>query len=740
MSWSAKSHTSGDSCDQFPPPLNQSQTSPASRGERGNTRKRRRVAVACKGCSSRKSRCDGGHPKCSSCQEMEVECIYKQPAQQAPQQQPITLNLELLSRLQAVEEMLKSFQETYPRLQEPSPGQHDAKTRRLSVQHASDSQSATSTLIGNGPNDRQTVPFAIEEDAVDGMGAIVLTDDEEEIGFFGASSNIALVKRITQVVAQTVNSTALNVNDFQTTHPRTPIPSPAVSKRHEKHNEDCRVNLYKVPAFAEGVALIRQFFATVGMMLPCFYEDHFLESYEQAAQNAFGGIRRPWLAILNMMFAFSTTVSTTSLPMKKFADESDTYYQRALGLATQDVLNSSSLETIQLSLLLSTYLMGTQRSMKTWTFHALAVNGALKVGLNSPQASKALPPLERELRKRAWFWCVTNDRMLFGRAPMIHSSLVNMDLPVDINDGFPSANVSSTLMASIIDHYRAYIELHNLMGHAVETLYNQNWGSDSAMTTHKTLAQKLDLSWKLAEWRHNLPSSLRIMTSLELQQDTNLPRLEPLRLRIFLTLRYLNVQILILRPILLKFLDHKFNPDHGEHEMALLQDSGLCTLQECSTACMEAINIIDMILKPVRTYEATTLHGAWWFNTYYVFNASLVLFETLLVCKKPSFQSLFTTSAILKMRRSLEQAVEALRVLDDDLPNTINPPLSENTPSTSTGNGQQVQIQDLNFFPIIQGIDAFSVDLDRGISNLGGLVMNSDYEFINNYYQTLPGQ
>jgi hypothetical protein len=40
---------------------------------------------------------------------------------------------------------------------------------------------------------------------------------------------------------------------------------------------------------------------------------------------------------------------------------------------------------------------------------------------------------------------------------MIHHSLVIMDLPVDISDMYPSANVVNTLMKSIIDHYRAYM-------------------------------------------------------------------------------------------------------------------------------------------------------------------------------------------------------------------------------------------------------------------------------------------
>ena len=105
-----------------------------------------------------------------------------------------------------------------------------------------------------------------------------------------------------------------------------------------------RVNLYAVPAVSKAMPLIQLFFATVGMMLPCIYEDPFMKSYRQAVETGFSGVRRPWLAILNMMFAFSTTVASPLSPLQNLADESDTYYQRALGLATQDVLDCSSLE------------------------------------------------------------------------------------------------------------------------------------------------------------------------------------------------------------------------------------------------------------------------------------------------------------------------------------------------------------------------------------------------------------
>ncbi|KPI42053.1 putative transcriptional regulatory protein [Cyphellophora attinorum] len=44
-------------------------------------KRQRRVALACQRCKTRKQRCDGGHPKCTSCSKTSNECVYVfQPA------------------------------------------------------------------------------------------------------------------------------------------------------------------------------------------------------------------------------------------------------------------------------------------------------------------------------------------------------------------------------------------------------------------------------------------------------------------------------------------------------------------------------------------------------------------------------------------------------------------------------------------------------------------------------------
>lgn len=66
--------------------------------------------------------------------------------------------------------------------------------------------------------------------------------------------------------------------------------------------------------------------------------------------------------------------------------------------------------TVQVMLLMTQYLQGTQRSIKTWAIHGLAVKGAFQLGLHSEQVLQRFGPLEREIRRRVWYGCVVLDR------------------------------------------------------------------------------------------------------------------------------------------------------------------------------------------------------------------------------------------------------------------------------------------------------------------------------------------
>ena len=216
--------------------------------------------------------------------------------------------------------------------------------------------------------------------------------------------------------------------------------SPSLSEPPSDQERHRKTNLFALPTDAE--MLIQEYFATVGLLLPCVHEDSFLALYKQARRTKYKGVRKSWLGLLNMIFALASNTMTATSPMQGVARMSETYYQRALGLATPDLLANTSLEignctfskakhrlsvdlrrVVQLLSLMETYLQGTQRSMQAWTFHGLAVKAALQLGLHSAEASKRLPLLEREMRKRTWYWCVINDRYAIPKS-FLNSSIL----------------------------------------------------------------------------------------------------------------------------------------------------------------------------------------------------------------------------------------------------------------------------------------------------------------------------
>jgi hypothetical protein len=80
--------------------------------------------------------------------------------------------------------------------------------------------------------------------------------------------------------------------------------------------------------------------------------------------------------------------------------------------------------SVQAMLLITQYLQGTQRSVKTWAIHGLAVKAAFELGLHSPMALQRHTGLAREIRLRTWYGCVVLDRFAL-------TSLRTFEQPLD---------------------------------------------------------------------------------------------------------------------------------------------------------------------------------------------------------------------------------------------------------------------------------------------------------------------
>ena len=139
--------------------------------------KRRRVAVACDACRTRKSRCDGSRPRCSLCSDLGFECIYTPPttATNVIVQKDYLHGLE--DRVKKLEDALLSVKDDIFGLSARVDRVPSADTGMpLAVTRSADSEKRVVS---------QAIPDLIgTEDSVDAMGAMTFAD-EEDSGFFG---------------------------------------------------------------------------------------------------------------------------------------------------------------------------------------------------------------------------------------------------------------------------------------------------------------------------------------------------------------------------------------------------------------------------------------------------------------------------------------------------------------------------------------------------------------------------
>ncbi|KAK6379813.1 hypothetical protein LTS17_005886 [Exophiala oligosperma] len=578
--------------------------------------KRRRIALACTSCRNRKSRCNGAKPSCSLCVELGFECIYQQPT--AGSSKPIQAPTGYDERLRAIEDTLRQLVQQ----KDQSPGQSDQSNH--------DAEGASRQFRGSvevlpPTHDGDDVAILDDddlaqqnggEDSVDGMAAI--TDPEEkEVRFYGPSSNISLLREISDATSASLK--AMGQSRHAEHSLTADIVSRAVSPMTTLPSETSPIarqgiNVRSLPPENKALLLIKLFFADTGMLFPYIHEESVLRTYANARRNRLTAVSRSWLCLLNVIFAFATYISAKpDQTAEKNAAESDVFIERAQALASEIEMKSARLET------------------------------------------------EAELRKRVWFACVVLDRtlsMTFGRPSTIPNEYVKLDLPV--NQKLEKLAISSigtiTALSGTVEPpdtvclYIATIQLYYILGDVITQLYGSNVDFDPDISMLTLIERTLALEQRLSVWKRNLFPQLQrrpwdTFDSESISTSTWDPVFD--RLSVIITLRYLNTRILLHRPVLSAFLRKRAHyraatvqMDDEDPYFLDLAEKSLLICEQC------AAEIVQIVYK---TSKPPTLLGAWWFSAYYsksypwgqahqvidlifsAFNAALVIFGCILL-------------------------------------------------------------------------------------------------------------
>lgn len=117
-----------------------------------------------------------------------------------------------------------------------------------------------------------------------------------------------------------------------------------------RFTDDPKDTLYSLPSDNVCRELIERYFSNTGLLFPYIHKDSFLAPYEELKAGRFNRVRRTWLGVLNMILAMASTTAIHDNNVKGAMErmqESEVFYQRALGICQTQMLRGTSLETGQ---------------------------------------------------------------------------------------------------------------------------------------------------------------------------------------------------------------------------------------------------------------------------------------------------------------------------------------------------------------------------------------------------------
>lgn len=150
----------------------------------------------------------------------------------------------------------------------------------------------------------------------------------------------------------------------------------------------------------------------------------------------------------------------------------------------------------------------------------------------------------------------------------------------------------------------------------IGTLYGHNLGCEESPSETQIVSDILNLEQQLNDWRHNLPPALCLRSASNLPRQENIQDQATERFRIVLSLRCLNLQLLIYRPMLTTSLSKYSSSAEGAGQRHGSLNHMQMTFNRTQTQIAEdIIEIIHAVLTDPGL--GRDLIGAWWFTLYY---------------------------------------------------------------------------------------------------------------------------
>jgi hypothetical protein len=154
----------------------------------------------------------------------------------------------------------------------------------------------------------------------------------------------------------------------------------------------------------------------------------------------------------------------------------------------------------------------------------------------------------------------------------------------------------------------------------IDQLYGQNLGYGDDQPVSNIVTKLFAIEGALVDWKNLLPKGLDIIqpdgVALRLAQDEPAsPSHLALKLQMVLSLRYLNVRLLLHRAVLLRILGSNGAAASVDHEAVLLQHVGPNSIKTCLDSAVHTLDLVHATVTCPGSHKEVL--GAWWFSLYY---------------------------------------------------------------------------------------------------------------------------
>ncbi|MCJ1267641.1 hypothetical protein MMC22_007527, partial [Lobaria immixta] len=429
---------------------------------------RRRATIACEVCRGRKSRCDGGKPRCKLCTELKVECVYREPGIKLDAGHKL-----ILERLERLDTFLRSNVGALAR--EPSMNVDPFLTNG-SAMSRDGMEIKGRNHTGDGFNSAPNGGFEIPRESLWSTSKVPNNPTLHLLGW----------PKIRELVAPQHDLQLL----LQLEMKREPF------KGSDSLSLDTSNN--NVP--------IEAFFNDANVWYACVDPSTWEFTYKEAESHNFRDVPESCLVLLVLALGSTSSGGNVAQTPRDEEPSGMQYFSAAWGILPY-LISSHNILASQCIILASAYLLYLVRPFEAWTLLS-STNTKLQL-LFSPYGE--IPSDSKELSNRVVWNAILFETHLLYELDLPQSNLIPYEASLDLPSAYPEDDYPPLppdkpwYLISTVSLHRLHLRIH-------QTIY----GKDAPTTTGALEPIAADLDARLSQWESFPPFEQGARTALDL--------------------------------------------------------------------------------------------------------------------------------------------------------------------------------------------------------------------------------